>query len=896
MSYFQHLYNVGNLDVLSAPGLADIRVVREGTQSLLYATSVEAGLVLSWDVTGAQPRYLSSQILGVPNGLSAPVELIGTATGGDNLLWVHGVAGMGVAGYSVGAGGALVESYQFGPGVGSITAFDIVEEAGQAFALTSTRGSDSLDLWQQDGSGGFSLWQSVQVGANLPAPDSVNLTQTVIGGQAYVLATSARDHSITSYRLDAQTGLQVVNHFGAEDGLGLATPDHVQVVQMGQQQFAIVGASGSSSITVLQIQSDGSLLPVDQVNDTLNTRFAGVPVMQVIELGGEVYIVAGGNDDGLTLMTLLPDGTLLQLETVVATLATGLQNPGGLTLTEENGHIRLFVVEDGTGILSSWDIDVSGGQRLVAGNTGGSLSGGAGRDILISGAGRDVLDGGAGADVFVIRADGGAHDVIENFELGVDRIDLSGFGPVFAISDLSFVSLSNGIRVRFGGEVFDILSADGLALDASQFVQADFFDLWHVDVSQALPQAPVMGSLAADSLIGTSRNDTLMGMDGDDVLSGYAGNDTLQGGAGADVLDGGTGTDTADYSTAGAAVIADLQNTANNAGEAAGDTYSSIENLAGSGFADILQGDGADNILTGGAGNDTLNGGAGADAFIGGTGVDTADYTGSFGSLRVDLLFSQVNTNIAVGDTHDGIENLIGSRGKDNLRGTFGDNLIQGMENVDYLYGRRGNDTLEGSIGNDVLFGGVGADVLDGGIHRDRAQYSQSLTAVVLDLMNSGLNTGEAAGDSYISIEDLAGSRFADHISGDLGDNRLFGREGADTLIGRAGNDMLNGGAHSDRLEGGAGDDSLRGGQHADTFVFDAGNDLIEDFTFAHGDLIEIDGTAITAVAGMTGQQVVSNFASVVGGQGVFDFGGGDTLTIASLADTTGLEMEISVI
>ena len=296
--------------------------------------------------------------------------------------------------------------------------------------------------------------------------------------------------------------------------------------------------------------------------------------------------------------------------------------------------------------------------------------------------------------------------------------------------------------------------------------------------------------------------------DGSQTFNGAGGNDTLQGGAGADVLNGGTGTDTADYSTAGAAVIADLQNTANNAGEAAGDTYSSIENLAGSGFADILQGDGADNILTGGAGNDTLNGGAGADAHIGGAGIDTAEYTGASGSLRVDLLFSSLNTNIAAGDTFDSIENLVGSGGKDNLRGDFGDNLIQGMANADFIYGRRGNDTLEGGGGNDVLFGEVGND----------------------------------------------------------------------TLIGGTGNDRLN------------------GGQHADTFVFDAGNDLIEDFTFAHGDLIEIDGTAIAAVAGMTGQQVVSNFASVVGGQVVFDFGGGDTLTIAGLADTAGLEMEISVI
>ena len=913
MSYFQHLYNIGNLDILTAPGLSDLYVVRQGLQTLLYATSVDTGLMLTWDVSGPVPVWLASQVMGLPNGLSAPVELIGTAVGGTNLLWVHGIAGGGATGYSVGAGGGLTQSYQFGPVSGAITSFDLLQEAGQVLAVSTTRGSDSIDIWRQEASGDFTLFQTVQVGADLPAPDDVTVTEVQIGGEAYVLAASARDASITSYRVDPQTGLQVVNYFGAEDGLGIANPEHLQVVQMGTEKFLLVGASGSSSITVLKIQSDGSLLPVDQVNDTLTTRFAGISVMEVIDVGGQVYVIAGGNDDGLTLMTMLPDGTLLQLETIEATLLTGLQNPGGLTLTEENGHIRLFVVEDGPGILSRWDIDVGGGQRLVADNAGGVLMGGTGRDILISGLGSDTLIGGAGADVFVIRPDNGAHDVIQGFELGIDRIDLSGYAQIFAISDLSFQTLANGIRVRFGAEVFDILSADGLPLQADQFVQTDFFDLWHVDVSQALPQTPVVGGAGADNLQGTGKNDTLMGVGGDDVLMGYAGNDTLNGGAGADVLIGGSGTDTADYSDEAVAVLADLQIASLNTGAAAGDTYNSIENLSGGAGNDTLRGDAVANVLAGnggndaifgrvgsdtlegGAGNDTLNGGAGADVLIGGAGIDTADYTGSFGSLRVDLLFSWINTNIAVGDTYDSIENLIGSQGFDNLRGTFGDNLIQGMANVDYIFGRRGNDTLFGGVGDDVLFGGVGQDVLIGGANRDRAQYSESLTAVVLDLANSSLNTGEAAGDSYDGIEDLAGGKFADHISGDAGDNRLFGREGADTLIGRGGNDTLNGGAHSDRLEGGAGDDNLRGGQNADTFVFDAGHDVIEDFSAAQGDIIELDGAAL-GITGLTGQQVVDTFASVVNGQVVFDFGAGDILTLQNLADTVGLAADIFVV
>ena len=73
----------------------------------------------------------------------------------------------------------------------------------------------------------------------------------------------------------------------------------------------------------------------------------------------------------------------------------------------------------------------------------------------------------------------------------------------------------------------------------------------------------------------------------------------------------------------------------------------------------------------------------GADAMDGGDGIDTVSYEGSVGSLRVDLLFSQLNTFWAAGDTFTSIENLIGSQGFDNLRGTTENNLIQGMANVD---------------------------------------------------------------------------------------------------------------------------------------------------------------------------------------------------------------------
>lgn len=359
--------------------------------------------------------------------------------------------------------------------------------------------------------------------------------------------------------------------------------------------------------------------------------------------------------------------------------------------------------------------------------------------------------------------------------------------------------------------------------------------------------------------------------------------------AGRSDLAGGAGQDTVN-----ASAVNDSASTVNlGAGSAQIDgvdvTLSSIEHFFSGDGDDLIYGSNADNILTGGRGDDTIQGNGGSDRIEGGAGSDWVSYTDSRGSLRVDLEFAHINTNVAAGDTYSSIENLIGSQGFDNLRGTFGDNIILGNSNVDYIFGRRGDDRLDGGIGDDVLFGGVGEDVLIGADHRDRAQYSESLTAVLVDLANPARNTGEAAGDSYLGIEDLAGSAFGDQLYGDGQNNRLFGREGADRLIGQQGADYLNGGANGDWLEGGAGDDILRGGTHADTFVFSEGRDRIEDFSFLHGDVLAFDRAAL-GLAGFTATDVVLSFGDIEDSQVVFDFGDDNRLTLESQSSLLGFE------
>ncbi|RVJ69835.1 calcium-binding protein [Sinorhizobium medicae] len=134
-----------------------------------------------------------------------------------------------------------------------------------------------------------------------------------------------------------------------------------------------------------------------------------------------------------------------------------------------------------------------------------------------------------------------------------------------------------------------------------------------------------------ENLTGSRFSDTLTGDKWVNILTGGDGNDVLTGGAGADKLYGGSGWDTASYANASAGVVANLGSSSGNTGDAAGDVYSSIENLVGSGHADELYGAGGMNSITGGAGddiigsgwgNDSIYGGAGADRLVGGAGAD----------------------------------------------------------------------------------------------------------------------------------------------------------------------------------------------------------------------------------------------------------------------------------
>lgn len=191
----------------------------------------------------------------------------------------------------------------------------------------------------------------------------------------------------------------------------------------------------------------------------------------------------------------------------------------------------------------------------------------------------------------------------------------------------------------------------------------------------------------------------------------------------------------------------------------------------------------------------------------------------SMSSARAPVLVDLAKEIAHVGSAHSSVKNyerVTGSAFGDTLVGDRGDNLLRGLGDYDWLVGSGGNDTFDGGNGLDTV------------------AYSGATGGVSASLLARQGTQGQAAGDRYISVENLTGSSHADTLIGDDqanrlrglgGDDIIFGGGGKDRIDGGAGNDSLYGGAGNDRITGGGGRDFIDGGAGYDTAIFSGARD-----------------------------------------------------------------------
>jgi len=598
-----------------------------------------------------------------------------------------------------------VVNHATAPALNGATYVKTIEVNGVTYVYTAGNTGGGIQVLRIAANGKLKPVMSVLDSATVELSGIVGLDVVKVGSEYFLGAIAYNGSAISMFRIDddgAGTDGHLIHldnykHFPApgdpDDAQGvMQNPTSIDGIQVDGTTFFVTSTYGSGAISVYKVGASGTLQQTDAVVDTdkVTYNLSQSWTLDTHVIGNKTYVLTSsyGSDDGISVFRLTKTGKLIDVQDVAFPENRSVRD---ITALEINGKHYVVVANTSGYDILVYEMAANGTLTFLSEtdmNANFSLWDFRNVEPL-------TIDG-----VQFLLATSGANDT-----LAVFSIDPSGALSLIE-SITSSVNLDNADDIhvqKMGSRTFVLVTGVNGDNVAVYEIGADDDPLVGTKGDDR-----IVGMNGDDDLVGRAGNDILLGGNGDDVLSGHkgadnlkggngfdilsggGGDDVLSGGDGGDVLIGGAGFDLLSYVGSSQAVTVNLANGQAANGDAAGDLFSLIEGVIGSGHDDVITGDSARNELSGGNGNDVLNGAGGKDMLNGQGGKDTVN--GGDGNDRLIL----------------GGGNDIGNGGNQNDR-------ISGGAGNDRLNGGAGNDDLKGGGGDDWLNGGSGDDVQNGG-------------------------------------------------------------------------------------------------------------------------------------------------------------------------------------
>ncbi len=839
-------------DVIKNPG-ANSRIFSRASYYTLPDGVI--GLVLEPDLSEDGTELIHKPIAGVGNELDNTI--IGNE--GDNFISGQGGADSVIAGLGDDDvnGGIGNDTLKGGDGNDTLSGGDgddsLIGGEGDDFlngglgvdVLEGGNGSDSYVI-----DAGDTIIDSGGANDLVASEDTVDLTLSGAGGIEGVFLFGTKN----SNAIGNGQNNRLVGNAGKNKLVGNAGQDTLE----GGKGDTLEGGTGNdlyriTSNKVTVVENEGAANGADDaIQSTVGIKIP-LNVESFLLYGSDKYEVITGNDQANGIVVGHQGKATVSAaggNDIVIANFLGISSSLNTTIYGGSGN-------DSIG-GSNYDDLIFGGDVFIAPNDtfpdDDSIESGLGNDTIFTGKGRDFVDAGAGNDyihtlakeVSTLRG-GLGDDTYEIANGGIFNVllidEATGGGGKDTI--VSYVD-ADLLMTRVGGGTVVIGSIEVIELAGTAIT--------------------ARGDGIANVIFGQSNNNVLDGRGGADTIFGGDGKDTLDGRDGGtaarDELYGGRGDDVFLVDDVLDAVIENINEGRDRVESSVNFTLGThVEDLFLSGTAingvgnrsdNLIRGNDQPNVLDALLGNDSVFGGGGGDTISGGEGKDE--------------LHGQAGNDSILGGGGDDM--ITGNDGADTLRGGGGNDRIYGQAEfnsggddytddgaADMLFGDDGNDTLVGFGGDDTLDGGDGNDGMSGGTGND-SYYVNSPGDVVFEIENAGIDSVRSSVTFTIpkNVETLlltgvaninaTGSKNAERLVGNAGNNVITALGGADTLEGGNGSDSLFGGdgddalfgdipgftgSGDDYLDGGAGNDVMSGGFGNDTYIVDSLGDTVTD-------------------------------------------------------------------
>ncbi len=357
-------------------GVVDLAVTSDGM--LVSTTRAGNSGLAVWDAAG---QSVGAGVLPDATATGIDTGLLAFDLEGGSRIIAWGVDGSAV--FDMSGAGQLTGIDMPAALPGDIRALEAVTVGMQVHLFASRTGDGRVAHWTVDATG--YTWMGVaEDAANVGLAGLSDFAQVAIGPAQWLVAVGDGDDTLVSYRIATDGGLALHGRLTPEQGPGIADPSAVAVAEIIGGPYVLVAGRGSNSLSVFTIDANGAFAAVDHVLDSLQTRFKDIHTLDVRTVGDATYVLAAGGDDGLTVLQLVPGGRLLHLVSLEDRTDIGLSDISAAVLMEQNGRLALAVTSATEAGLTIVDVATHAVNRtLVADQTGQTLTGSAGHDVLV---------------------------------------------------------------------------------------------------------------------------------------------------------------------------------------------------------------------------------------------------------------------------------------------------------------------------------------------------------------------------------------------------------------------------------------------------------------------------------------------------------------------------------
>ena len=292
--------------------------------------------------------------------------------GHSTYLFVAGQSDDGVSVFEVSSDGSLMNIHNIDDtgdleldGVRELTT---AQMGSNTYLFVVGQNDDGVSVFQVSSDASLVNIHNIDDTGDLKLDGAISATTAKIGNSTYFFVGGNIDDGVSVFEVLGNGSLVNVANVDNTGDLNFNNITAVTTAKIGSVTYLFVG-SWNDGVSVFEVSSDGSLVNVDNIDNTGDLNLAGILSVTTAQIGSATYLFVPGNtDNGVSVFEVSADGSLTNVANILDTEDLFIDAPYFINVFQNGSNTNLFA--GGAIGMSVFQID----NNAITGATGAIVS------------------------------------------------------------------------------------------------------------------------------------------------------------------------------------------------------------------------------------------------------------------------------------------------------------------------------------------------------------------------------------------------------------------------------------------------------------------------------------------------------------------------------------------